>query len=86
MSSKADAVMDSLASRILDLENYGDKDNVTRQFVENMTNNNTQQQTICHIRLFCKWLNVKSEMRAPEHIEAKQLLDRSAITWTGVQY
>jgi hypothetical protein len=73
MSSKADKVIDSLASRILDLENCDNKDNFTRQFVDKMTNSNTQQQTTCHIRLFSKWLNVKSEMRAPEQIEAKQL-------------
>jgi hypothetical protein len=48
MSSKADKVIDSLASRILDLENCDNKDNFTRQFVDKMTNSNTQQQTTCH--------------------------------------
>ena len=72
MSKKAEKVIDSLASRILDLENYED-DCATRQFVEKMANSNTQIQTRSHMRLFSKWLNAKSEMRAPEHIEPKQL-------------
>jgi hypothetical protein len=72
MSEKAENVIDSLASRILDLEHYED-DYATRQFVDKMANSNTQQQTQCHIRLFSKWLNANSEMRAPEQIETKQL-------------
>jgi len=72
MCKKAEKIIDSLASRILDLENYED-DNATRQFVEKMTNSNTRQQTPSHMRLFSKWLNAKSEMRAPEQIEPKQL-------------
>lgn len=72
MSKKAEKVIDSLASRILDLEN-NENDCATRQFVDKMANGNTQLQTQSHMRLFSKWLNAKSEMRAPEHIEPKQL-------------
>jgi hypothetical protein len=38
-----------------------------------MRNDNTQHVTKSHLRLFCKWLATKSEMRSPEVIDAKQL-------------
>lgn len=74
LSSKmSEKVRDSLASRILDLEHSDRGDYATRQFVDQMTNTNTLHQTQCHIRLFSKWLNAKSETRAPEQIGAKEL-------------
>jgi hypothetical protein len=70
----AEVVIDSLTNRILELEHQSiDNDYATRQFVSNMKNRNTQVLTESHIRLFRNWLAAKSESRAPEHIDPKQL-------------
>jgi hypothetical protein len=67
-------VIESLVDRILELEGSSMGDTAsTRQFVNDMKNCNTQLATKCHVGLFSKWLRAKSEMRAPEEIDAQQL-------------
>jgi len=51
-----------------------DTDINTTQFVDRMRNFNTLQATKSHLRLFTRWLTqIKSERRAPEEIDAKEL-------------
>lgn len=71
----AERVIDSLASRILDLESrcIDDDASTTRQFVDDMRNANTVLATKSHCRLFTSWLATKSETRSPEDINPKQL-------------
>lgn len=73
---KSEKVIDSLASRIIDLENRSSDRNegpTTREFVENMRNANTVQQTKSHVRLFANWLAAKNELRSLKDIAPSQL-------------
>ena len=76
-------LIESLADRILDLENEIDKENVrfvsvsvgdTSNFVNSQKNKNTSRMTQCHMKLFTSWLkDLKNELRKPEEIEPRML-------------
>lgn len=75
----AAAVIDSLADRILSLENHenyrfidvngGD----TLKMIELQKNKNTAKLTECHMRLFTLWLSQRSEFRNPEDLAPNEL-------------
>jgi hypothetical protein len=77
--------MDSLADRILELEDYEPAESTetkrflqvdeqeTYELVEAQRNESTQQVTACHLRLFTAWLRQQNELRQPEYIEPKDL-------------
>jgi hypothetical protein len=71
----AERVIDSLASRIIDMESRctDDDASTTRQFVADMRNPNTVLVTKSHYRLFVSWLATKSETRSLEDISPKEL-------------
>ena len=64
----------------------------TKAFIENMKNENTKRMTASHMRIFKDYLITKSEMRAPEEIDPKDLgtllagfyLHANKLYWAGV--
>ena len=67
--------IDSLANRILDLENkcnesrFANKADVdTFKIIEEQQNENTKKATVSHLRLFPNCLRSNDELRNPENI------------------
>lgn len=70
----AERVIDSLASRILELERFIDISNdATNDLLEQQRNENTKKVTASHMRLFKSYLEQKNENQSPEMIPPDKL-------------
>jgi len=74
----AEKEIDSLASRILDLDHLIEQSrfsNVvdTSVIVDQQQNENTRRMTDCHVKLFKSWLANQCELRDPATIASQDL-------------